>query len=169
MTDTSTKTLSDSQVEAWQRDGFLVLDDCVAAGSLDALRAAYDEILSKHVEASGDRMLGGITRQVMLPSAAHATFDRNPVVGNGIRIGRQLFGTDDVIRTFDMLIYKPPNHPHDTPWHQDMAYVKRPFAPPGTKIVLESIQFWVPLDAGDGEYGCMQFVRGYHTRPLLDL
>ena len=60
MTDTSTKTLSDSQVEAWERDGFLVLDDFVAAGSLDALRAAYDEILSKHVEASGDRMLGGI-------------------------------------------------------------------------------------------------------------
>ena len=168
MSETTTNTLTPEQVEAWHRDGFLVLESFVDDATLAQLRTGYDEIISKDVEAAGDRMLGGVTRQVMLPSAAHPVFDRNAVVRKGIHIGRQLFGTDDVVRTFDMLIYKPPNHPHDTPWHQDMAYAGRPVAEKGTAIILESIQFWVPLDDVDLENGCMQFVGGYHTRPLLE-
>ena len=168
MTEAATGILAPEQVEAWSHDGFLVLDSFVDDDTLAALRTAYDEIIAKDVEASGDRMLGGITRQVMLPSAAHPAFDANPVVRKGISIGRRLFGTDDVVRTFDMLIYKPPNHPHDTPWHRDMAYTGRPLAEKGTAIVLQSIQFWVPLDDVDAENGCMQFVSGYHTRPLLE-
>lgn len=160
--------LAPEQVEAWHRDGFLVLERFCDDDILAELRRAYDEILSREVEAAGDRMLGGITRQVMLPSSAHPTFDRNPAVRAGIHIGRRLFEADDVVRTFDMLIYKPPGHPHDTPWHQDMAYAGRPFAEAGTPIVLASIQFWIPLDDVDAENGCMQFVPGYHTRPLLE-
>ncbi len=164
---TATAQLSADQVEAWHRDGFLVLDRFVDDETLGSLREAYDAIIDKDVEASGDRMLGGLTRQVMIPSNAHPTFDRNPVVKRGLQIAEQLFETD-VFRTFDMLIYKPPGHPHDTPWHQDMSYAGRPFAKPGTRITLESIQYWVPLDDVDRENGCMEFVPGYHTQPLLE-
>jgi ectoine hydroxylase-related dioxygenase (phytanoyl-CoA dioxygenase family) len=163
----ATAELTKHQIDAWRRDGFLVLDAFVDEETLASLREAYDAIIEKDVEAAGDRMLGGMTRQVMIPSAAHPTFDRNPVVKRGIDIARQIFATD-VFRTFDMLIYKPPGHPHDTPWHQDMAYAKMPFAEPGTTIVAESIQYWVPLDDVDRENGCMEFAPGYHTQPLLE-
>ena len=106
---TTTSLLSIEQAEAWHRDGFLVLEEFVDDDTLASLRAAYDAIIDRDVEASGDRMLGGLTRQVMIPSAAHPTFDRNPVVKRGLQIAEQLFETD-VFRTFDMLIYKPPGH-----------------------------------------------------------
>lgn len=160
-------SLTTERAEAWHRDGFLVLQDFVDSSMLAALREAYDAIIDKDVEAAGDRMLGGLTRQVMIPSAAHPTFDRNPLVKAGLDIAAQLFDTE-VFRTFDMLIYKPPGHPHDTPWHQDMAYAKQPFAKPGTRITLESIQYWVPLDDVDDENGCMHFAPGYHIQPLLE-
>jgi ectoine hydroxylase-related dioxygenase (phytanoyl-CoA dioxygenase family) len=160
--------LTRGQVEAWNRDGFLILERLVDARTLADLRTAYDDILSGRVAVPGDRMLGQITRQVMAPSSAHPTFDDNPAVRTGMRLARQLFGTDEVARTFDMLIYKPPGHPHETPWHQDMAYGRRPFTEPGTKVSIGTIQFWVPLDDVDTENGCMQFVPGYHRRPLLE-
>jgi ectoine hydroxylase-related dioxygenase (phytanoyl-CoA dioxygenase family) len=165
---THTGELTDEQLGAWKRDGFLILERFVDAETLAALRAAYDEILRRDIEASGDRMLGAVTRQVMRPSSAHPTFASNPAVDRGIAIARQVFATADVSRSFDMLIYKPPGHPHDTPWHQDMAYSKQPFAEPGTPSTLESVQFWVPLDDVDAENGCMQFVPGCHDRPLLE-
>jgi ectoine hydroxylase-related dioxygenase (phytanoyl-CoA dioxygenase family) len=168
MTDMVVGELTDDQVEAWDRDGFCVLERFCDEQTLGSLREAYDEILDREVEAAGDRMLGGITRQVMLPSTSHPAFDRNPAVRVGIHIGRQLFGSPDVVRFFDMLIYKPPGHPHDTPWHQDMAYSGLPFAEPGTPIMLDSIQFWIPLDDVDEENGCMRFAPGYHKLPLLE-
>jgi len=163
-----TATLSAEHAEAWERDGFLVWDSFVDVEVLAELRRAYDEVIERQVAAAGDRMLGGVTRQVMIPSSAHPTFDRNVVVRDAIHIGRQLFGTDEVHRSFDMLIYKPPGHPHETPWHQDMAYSGRPTAAAGTPIALESIQVWVALDDVDEENGCMHFVPGRHRDPLLE-
>ena len=160
--------LTGAQLDAWKRDGFLILERFVDGDTLAALRAAYDEILRRDVEAGGDRMLGAVTRQVMHPSAAHPAFDRNAALDRGFEIARQAFGTAEVRRSFDMLIYKPPGHPHATPWHQDMAYSKQPFAEPGTTNTLESVQFWIPLDDVDAENGCMQFVAGHHERPLLE-
>ena len=159
--------LTYAQVGAWNRDGFLVLDRFIGAEAIAALRTAYDDILAGTVTIAGDRMLGDITRQVMYPSEEHRLFDTNPAVDNGLEIARQVFGTD-VARTFDMLIYKPPGHRHDTPWHQDFAYGRMPFVEAGTEMSNRSIQFWVPLDDVDHETGCMQFVPGYHTRPLLE-
>ena len=160
--------LTGEQLDAVRRDGFLVFERFIDRETLAALRAAYDEILMGDIEADGDRMLGAMTRQVMRPSSAHPTFDSNPALDRAIAIARQVFATADVRRTYDMLIYKPPGHPHDTPWHQDRAYDIQPFAEPGTPNTLESVQFWLALDDVDAENGCMQFVPGHHDRPLLE-
>lgn len=160
--------LSREAVEAYHSDGFLIVEDFIDEKTLEELRTAYDEIVSGEIKSAGDRMLGGVTRQVMMPSANHANFNENSAVARGLDICRQLFDTDEVFRTFDMLIYKPPGHPHDTPWHQDAAYLGRPVAEAGIEIPLESIQFWVALDDADAENGCMHFVPGYQTRPLLE-
>ncbi len=159
--------LTAQQRVQWRDAGFLALPRFVDDDQLAGLRGAYDELLERRVEAAGDRMLGGVTRQIMFPSQAHPVFDRNPVLAAGIELGRELLGSHEVYRSFDMLIFKPPGHPEATPWHQDAAYARSPFAPAGTRIVLESIQFWVALDDADAENGCMHFAPGHHTKPLL--
>jgi len=156
----------DSQ-EAWDRDGFLILDSFLDDETLGTLRRAYDEVLSGQVAVEGDRQLGDITRQVIRPSRTHPMFADNAALQRGYAAARRLFGVDDVACTFDMLIYKPPGHPHETPWHQDQAYAELPYAPEGATSGMESIQFWVPLDDVDTTNGCMQFIAGFHTRPLL--
>jgi ectoine hydroxylase-related dioxygenase (phytanoyl-CoA dioxygenase family) len=165
---TTAPVLDDAEVAHFERDGFLVLPDFVDDSVLRELRRAYDEVIDREVRARGDRMLGGITRQVMIPSNAHPTFDRNDAVRRGIHVARALLRQHDVQRSFDMLIDKPPGHPHATPWHQDMSYADHPFAPPGSPIVLASLQFWVALDDVDADNGCMHFAPGFHRQPLLE-
>jgi ectoine hydroxylase-related dioxygenase (phytanoyl-CoA dioxygenase family) len=158
--------LTPEQQQAWQRDGFVVIERLIGEAALASLRAAYDDILSRRVPAAGDRMLGGITRQVMMACTAHPAFRQNEALDEAAEIAEQLLG-EPPARTFDMLIDKPPGHPHATPWHQDMSYAGFPLAPAGAAIPLETIQFWVALDDVDAENGCMHFLPGHHTRPLL--
>lgn len=163
-----TLKLETKRAVEWQRNGFLIFDRFIDDTTLNDLRRAYDEILSGETVAAGDRMLGRITRQVMGPSKAHPTFDANAAVDQGVAIARQLLKTDNVARSYDMLIYKAPGHAHETPWHQDAAYSALPFATPGSPVHEQEIQFWLPLDDVNTQNGCMQFVPGYHTGPVLE-
>jgi ectoine hydroxylase-related dioxygenase (phytanoyl-CoA dioxygenase family) len=159
--------LDDTKLARWAADGFLILHQFIDAAAIAELRTAYNEVLDRRVAAAGDRLLGGLTRQVMMPSLAHPTFDDNAAYRAGVAVAHQLLGAD-VHRAFDMLIYKPPLHPHETPWHQDVAYDAVPTYPAGRPVPQRTIQFWVPLDDVDAETGCMHFVPGYHTRPSLE-
>lgn len=158
--------LTDDQRARYEVDGFFVIERLADESTVKKLRAAYDDILTREEPAGGDRMLGGITRQVMMPSNAHPDFAANAVVDAAMEIASGVFGTP-AHRFFDMLIYKPAGHPHETPWHQDMAYTGFPTAPVGIPIPLETIQFWVALDDVDQENGCMHFIPGVHVEPLL--
>jgi hypothetical protein len=51
-----------------------------------------------------------------------------------------------VVRVFDMLIDKPGGTVHETPWHQDVSYFRRPAAPKGTSTVVDDVQVWLALD-----------------------
>jgi ectoine hydroxylase-related dioxygenase (phytanoyl-CoA dioxygenase family) len=148
--------LVEEQIETFHKDGFLALPALVGDETVRVLRMAYDELLEQQITT--DRNLGGITRQIMVPSAAHPVFDDNEALRRAKKIVSQLFGTSTAARTYDMLIYKPPGHPHETPWHQDAGYFGRPVASPGTAITFRSVQFWVALDDADVENGCMHFV-----------
>lgn len=158
--------LNVDQLIQYKRDGYLIFRSFICEDEVNKLRSAYDEILTGTVETDGDRMLGNLTRQVMQPSNKHPTFSHNTAVEKGRMIASQILG-DDVEFVFDMLIYKPPAHPHETPWHQDMAYAGKPYAKAGSRIPLSTIQFWVALDDVDEENGCIHFIPGYHRKPLL--
>jgi hypothetical protein len=159
------RLLNENDILAWKRDGFLVKERFADADTLLLLRRAYDETLD--AQFAGDRMLGGITRQIEVPSREHPVFDDNPLIERGKQVIRDLYGTADAVRVFDMLIYKPAGHPYETPWHQDMSYSAMPFAPAGVTQLDDLVQFWVPLDDVDEDNGCMQFVPGHHHKPLL--
>jgi len=157
--------LSADQLAQYEANGFLAIERLVDDATVAALRDAYDEIVAGDEDGNGGRMLGGITRQVMIPSGLHPLYRRNPALDAAREAVAPLL--DNPTFLFDMLIHKPPGHPHETPWHQDMSYTGFPVAEPGLAIPLYSIQFWVALDDADEENGCMHFVPGYHTQPLL--
>jgi hypothetical protein len=155
-------------IDDFERDGFLKLSDFTSEREIGPIRDVYDAIMDGSIEIAGDRMLGGVTRQVMNPSNELDGFAENDVLRAGFNVATALLGTADLEKSFEMLIFKPPGHPNPTPWHQDMAYMDHPFAPAGSPIALGSIQFWVALDDADEENGCMHFAPGFHTRPLLE-
>lgn len=159
-------TVADAAVvDAWERDGFLVFDELVDGQDLADLRDAYDELLAVEALDELNRMLGGITRQIMMPSMLHSGFESNAALDAAAEMIEPIVG--ETVKVFDMLIFKPPGHPHETPWHQDVAYGGMPAAPAGTTIRSTMMQFWVALDDVDTENGCMHFVPGVHKQPSL--
>ncbi|WP_116997322.1 phytanoyl-CoA dioxygenase family protein [Desertimonas flava] len=156
---------ADAFVAAFRDDGFVVIPELADAATVDELRGAYDDVLAdgRH---HGDRLLGGLTRQVMLPHLAHETFASNAALQRTRPIAAALLG-GDVEFYFDMLIDKPAGHPHTTPWHQDMSYSAEPFAPVGTPLTMRNVQFWLALDDVDANGGGMQFIAGRHRGPML--
>ncbi|MEM9748343.1 MAG: hypothetical protein AAF945_16735, partial [Actinomycetota bacterium] len=72
--------LTADQIDDFTTDGFLVIDRIVDDEAVAELRTAYQRLLDDPGIAAGDRQLGGITRQIMMPSLADPDFDENEVV-----------------------------------------------------------------------------------------
>lgn len=154
--------LTKEQVDRYWADGFLAIEALIDADEVERLRAAYDEIIDGVVASPTQRMLGGVTRQVMVPSLVHPVFETNGAIEAGREVMRDLLGCAHANRVFDMLIDKPAGHRHETPWHQDASYMQVPTTPAGFRMPLTQVQFWVALDDVDVDNGCMQFVPGRH-------
>ncbi|MFN6119935.1 MAG: hypothetical protein ACK5CE_09945, partial [Actinomycetes bacterium] len=67
--------LTQEQVDRYWADGFLAIERLIGPDEVERLRTAYDEIIDGTVASPTQRMLGGITRQVMVPSMVHPAFD----------------------------------------------------------------------------------------------
>ena len=160
--------LTANQLRSLDTNGFLAFDALISERAVSQLREVYDQILARDVFAEGDRWLGGVTRQVILPSKAHPLFETNAARDATREIARAAFDGAEPVFAFDQLLFKPPGHPAPTPWHQDMAYAKMPFSPKGYPCRDRQIlQFWIALDAADSENGCMHFIPGRHREGLL--
>jgi ectoine hydroxylase-related dioxygenase (phytanoyl-CoA dioxygenase family) len=152
--------------DQFERDGFAVVPDLVEPADLAELRRHYDAVISGEIACGGDRLLGGLTRQVMLPERHHPYFADNPAVAAAREVARHLRRSPDTELYFSMLIYKPPRHPHATPWHQDLAYSGKPAAPAGVWRDKRSyLQFWIAVDDVDEQMGCMEFLPGVNAAP----
>ena len=162
--------MDEATVEQFRRDGFLAIPQLADADTVAALGATYDAMLAGEIDVSAtDNPLGRITRQIMLPSAYHPIFRRNPALDAAREIAEALLGAADLAPVFDMLIYKEPGQTAETPWHQDFSYSQMPHAAAGATIPAdEVVQFWLALDDVDEANGCMHFVPGVHRRPMLE-
>lgn len=156
-------------VQDFDQKGFIVVDRLINDSAVEEIAAVYDDILEGRIDCGNDDSnLGRITRQVMVPSKHHSLFRSNAALDEGRRIASDLLRCAKPLFFFDMLIYKPPQHPHATPWHQDLSYTGSPFAKPGSKMPrYASVQFWVALDDVDETTGCMHFIPGVQDEPLL--
>jgi hypothetical protein len=160
--------LSAGQLREFNANGFMSVARLVEPDVLEKLRRYYDRFVLGEIKCGEDNdKLGGKIHQIMYPSKHEPYFVDNPVLAAGKRLGKQILGRE-VGFIFDMLIDKPPQTLNETPWHQDYAYTQQPFAPAGTEMTGQSLQFWVALDDVDIDNGCMQFIPGMHRQPLTE-
>ncbi len=147
------------QIETFRSQGFVRVPRLIEPDILEALRQAYDLLIGRGASAAGtrDSRLGGLTRQIVRPELAHPLFESNPALDAGKALARQLRGWDEPAFFYSQLLYKPPRHPHATPWHQDDAYGAMPFAAAGSPLSHATMQFWLALDDADVDNGCMHF------------
>ena len=61
--------VTNDQIAQFRAAGFVSFPRLIDGGTLDALRAAYDELIEAGARGDGslDRRLGGLTRQIMRP------------------------------------------------------------------------------------------------------
>ena len=146
-------------ITSFSDNGFAAFEQFIDSEGLAQLRKSYDYLLTHGAKdpRSDDRLLGGLTRQIMGPEFSLPFFADNAALEAGFEIAREMCGWDRPIKTFSMLIYKPPGHPHETPWHQDASYAVEPVTPAGIKIGKRTLQFWVAVDDADIKNGCMHF------------
>jgi len=164
--------LSDEQFEQYQRDGYVVVENCLDGATVEAVTERIESYVW------GDREESGFQRMLEPDAEGAALSDADPVRKfEGIEMVReddvfadlvhdetvvdvvqQLQGPNlSLLRSAAML--KPPRVGSEKKYHQDAAYY--PIHP------MDHVTVWTALDQSTTENGCMQVVPGAHTDGLL--
>ena len=139
--------LSQAQIDAFHRDGYLAPVDVFTAAEARAWRAdleAFERTLPPGPVSAGNRR----KLHVRCPWARDLVGDSRL-----LDVMEQLLGPDMLVFTSTFFI-KEPNTDAITAWHQDATYFG--LAP------YEHVTAWVALSEASIEAGCMEFVPGSH-------
>ena len=164
--------LSAEQPIAYQRDGYLVVEDLISTDEVTALRGRIQAY------THGGRPQENLTIQIEPRIQRGEMQVANP--GDGIRKIDGLVENDDLFRRLGLhpniisilmpilgpdimmfrnsLMLKPPEVGSQKGWHQDSPYW--PIEP------MALCSCWLPLDDATLENGCMWALPGRHDRPL---
>ncbi|MEY2427005.1 MAG: hypothetical protein QOI61_2577 [Actinomycetota bacterium] len=157
--------LTTAQRAQFERDGYVVVPDVVAADELARVTAELDEL-----EAKTERWLakqdggradiaenGAITFTiwcVMRSEAARKLVKHPKLVG----LCNELLGPD-VNLYWDQAVYKKPEKPRPFPWHQDTGYT---YTDPQHYLTC-----WVSLNGATVDNGCPWVLPGVHRAGTL--
>jgi phytanoyl-CoA hydroxylase len=159
------RCLSDAEVSAFDRDGFVVVPDVFSADDVAAVVAEVDGF-----EAGVEAWLAGradqraaiaeagaitFTTHLVTRSARLADFARHPFFAG---VCADLVGPD-VNLYWDQAVYKKPEKPRRFPWHQDNGYA---YVEPQQYLTC-----WVALTDATLDNGCPQVARGRHRAGTL--
>jgi len=171
---------------AYERDGFLVLEDFVPQTECDALQARAAELAADfrpgpaatafstrdqaHARDSYFRESGGAIRFFVeedapdrLNKIGHALHDLDPVFGRFSRHKRladlaHRIGLREPLLLQSMYLFKYARVGAEVGWHQDATYLRTD--PPSVT------GFWLALDDADRDNGCLMALPGAHRGPL---
>ena len=165
--------LTPEQLEAYHRDGYIVVEDLVPPDEVEALRNRLSEY------THGGRPLGGIEIQIEPQVTRGELKVDHP--GDGIRkVGRlvqeddlfQKLGlNDNIVRIIEQvlgpdikmfrnhLLMKPPAVGSQKGWHQDSPYW--PIKP------MALCSCWFAFDDARAENGCLAISPGWHKKGPL--
>lgn len=171
---------------AYERDGFLVLEDFVPQAECDALQARAVELAAgfhpgpaatafsardqAHARDVYFRESGGAVRFFVeeeapdrLNKIGHALHDLDPVFGRFSRDKRladlaRRIGLREPLLLQSMYLFKYARVGAEVGWHQDATYLRTD--PPSVT------GFWLALDDADRDNGCLMALPGGHRGPL---
>lgn len=166
-------TLSESQFEQYQRDGYVVAENLLSEAEVERVRSRI------HEYAAGERTESAFSR-MLEPDVDPGEFGRevDPVrkfEGVGMAREDEVFadlarheGILDVVEQLQgpnlkllrsAAMMKPPQVGSEKKFHQDAAYY--PIHP------MDHVTVWIALDEATEANGCMRVVPGAHTDGLV--
>jgi ectoine hydroxylase-related dioxygenase (phytanoyl-CoA dioxygenase family) len=140
-------TLTPSQIEQFNRDGFLKGIRVFNAAEADANRRYFDDLLARVLAAGGDSYS---------ISTAHLKYGRvhdlltDPRI---VALVRDLLG-EDVVGWGSHFFCKMPGDGKAVAWHQDASYW--PLSP------SRAVTVWLAVDDANVDNACMRFLAGSH-------
>lgn len=161
--------VTDSDIESYQRNGFIQFKNFFSADEMDRLRSIIDNAIASH----RDRILGAegggrtssdyervfnqmVNLWVDNPGAKAFAFSE-PLA----EAARRLSSAAQVRIYHDHAMVKPPGQQSkETNWHQDAPYW--PMEPVG------SLSAWIAVDDVTVDNGCLHFVPGSHKYGKLE-
>ncbi|MBA4031118.1 MAG: phytanoyl-CoA dioxygenase family protein [Planctomyces sp.] len=141
------KVLTAAQIEQFNRDGYLKDLTVFSPEEVTAVRAYFDELLSRTLASGADSYS---------ISSAHLKFGKCWDLLTNARIVayvRDLLG-EDVVAWGSHFFCKMPGDGKAVAWHQDASYW--PLSP------SKNVTAWLAIDDADVGNGCMRFVAGSH-------
>lgn len=167
--------LREEEIEYYQDNGFVVIDDFLTADELEEWRAAVDEAVSQRGRLKLSRQ-DGEAEEGWLESEDENYYDQvfvqrinlwmdnekirellfNPKLG---KMAADLAGVDGLRVWHDQALIKPP-WGNPTAWHLDNPY--------WSFYSRKAISIWIALDDATLENGCLYFVPGTHKLATYD-
>ena len=151
--------LNAEQQAAWERDGFLVIEDLFTAEEIPAMIREVDDVLA---EARKEERAAGKKPEQVLASGVYVGLSvRREFFRRVARDPRLLDPLEDIFGPrigflSDKVVFKDHAVDYESPWHQDWAYWKG----------SHKVSIWVALDPATGENGCLRILPGSHRAGL---
>ena len=141
--------LSQDQIDAYHRDGFVVPDYRLPSEQLEEIRARHSALLARHPEFRDNASV------LLSYDLGFLNYARDP---NILDMVEQVIGPD--ICLWNMSFFaKPAHNGKKTPWHQDGQYW--PIVPLATCTV------WIAIDDCLPENGPLRYIPGSHKTNRL--
>jgi ectoine hydroxylase-related dioxygenase (phytanoyl-CoA dioxygenase family) len=162
--------VSEQDIAALRRDGFLLVRGLSTPEELASLHALFNRMFSERQGWKAGDLFDMINPdnpdgeleipQLLRPSRYAPMLRQTKLAASAHAIAEQILGPK-LENDLEHAIYKPPFTGAATPWHQDDAFHRKGSGVP------ESISIWMPLQDVTAESGCMQYIRGSNLGPLL--
>ncbi len=149
MSQGSSNVLTQSQIEQYHHDGYVIPDYQLPDTTVAAIRRSHDQLLARHPEFSD------YCPSLLVFDTSFLTYARNDTI---LDMVAQLIGPDIALWNSSFFA-KPARVGTRTPWHQDGEYW--PIRP------LATCSVWIALDDATPENGCLRFLPGSHKRAEL--
>ncbi|MEK7412844.1 MAG: phytanoyl-CoA dioxygenase family protein [Planctomycetota bacterium] len=160
-------TLTDRQVAAYHRDGYLSGGPLLTPTEVEELRKELDRVIAERdrtdipqpVSCMDMNRAGTPVWQIVNTWQASPAFERLIHHPRLVAMMRQLAGADGrVLRVWhDQVQYKPAHHGGVNWWHQDSPYWTT-LSPRDSMVTA-----WIALDEVSLDNGCMSMVPGSHS------
>ena len=163
--------LTRDQVQSYQRDGYLVIENVLSATELDKVRQVVDDLIEGSRSVTKHDVVYDLepthtpeeprVRRIKEPHSVHPVFRDIAFSGKVAEILTPLIGTTSGIRyQTGKLNMKSAGHGAAVEWHQDWAFY------PHTNDDLLAIGLY--LDDCGLDNGPLMVIPGSHTWPILD-